>query len=142
MTSIEGFDESVVLELRERARVFIAEEDEKLTQRRRELAVEDAVAEIDGLTPSMLVVLGEASIKSLDDLGDLASDELLEIVSAGALTQGSANTIIMAARAHWFDDEEVASDAAAEGTEADAAEPEAAEMYAAEAEAEKEKTEK
>jgi N utilization substance protein A len=167
LTSIEGFDESVVLELRERARVFIAEEDEKLTQRRRELAVEDAVAEIDGLTPAMLVVLGEASIKTLDDLGDLASDELLEIVFAGALTQDTANAIIMAARAHWFDDEEVAPDAAAEGTEADAAEPEAAgsdaakpeaaepeaaeleaaepeaaEMDAAEAEAEKEKTEK
>ncbi|HJO71394.1 MAG TPA: transcription termination factor NusA [Rhodospirillales bacterium] len=124
LTSIEGFDESMVRELRDRARVFITEEDEKSTQRRRELGVEDAVAKIEGLMPGMLVELGEAGIKTLDDLGDLASDELLEIVSVGALTQDSANAVIMAARAHWFDDEEGApgADAAEAGGGAEAAE--------------------
>ena len=121
LTSIEGFDESMVRELRDRARVFIAEEQEISTLRRRELGVEDAVAEIDGLTPGMLVALGEASINTLDDLGDLASDELMEIISGGALTQDSANAIIMAARAHWFDDEDGAPDAdAAEVAETEA----------------------
>ena len=69
----------------------------------------------------MLVALGEASINTLDDLGDLASDELMEIISGGALTQDSANAIIMAARAHWFDDEDGAPDAdAAEVAETEA----------------------
>jgi N utilization substance protein A len=51
----------------------------------------------------MMVKLGEAGVKSLDDLADLASDELIEIVGSDALDTESANTVIMAARAHWFE---------------------------------------
>ena len=47
-----------------------------------ELGVEDDVAAIDLLTPAMLVALGEKGVKTLDDLGDLASDELIEIVGS------------------------------------------------------------
>ena len=39
----------------------------------------DELAEMDGMTPNMLVVLGENQIKTIDDLGDLASDELMEM---------------------------------------------------------------
>ena len=35
----------------------------------------------------------------------MASDELIEIVGEKLLTEDKANSIIMAARAHWFDDE-------------------------------------
>ena len=53
----------------------------------------------------MLVALGEKGVKTLDDLGDLASDELIEIVGAEAMDEATANDVIMAARAHWFADE-------------------------------------
>ena len=105
LTDIEGFDEDVANELRERARVFLAEQDERHSERRRELGVADELAALDGLTPAMLVALGEKGVKSLDDLGDLATDELLEIVGADAMTESDANAVIMAARAHWFDGE-------------------------------------
>ena len=73
----------------------------------------------------MLVALGEAEVKTLDDLGDLASDELIDIVPNGALSVDAANEIIMAARAHWFSDEETAADAAeSEAEEATPAETE------------------
>ena len=58
----------------------------------------------------MLVKLGEQGVKTLDDLGDLASDVLIEIVGADAMSEDAANAVIMAARAHWFDDEEPAAD--------------------------------
>ena len=45
-------------------------------------------------------------MRSLDDLGDLASDELIEILGEMAPDMEAANDIIMAARAHWFDGEE------------------------------------
>jgi len=60
----------------------------------------------------MLVKLGEQGVKTLDDLGDLASDELIEIVGADAMSEEVANEVIMAARAHWFDDEEPAAEVA------------------------------
>jgi N utilization substance protein A len=106
LAGIEGFDEDVARELRERARVFLQEQNEKLSARRRELGVDDALATIEGLTPAMLVTLGENGIKTLDDLADLSSDELIDpqdgILRGTSLSSGDANAIIMAARAHWF----------------------------------------
>jgi len=69
------------------------------------LGVTDDVAAFETFTPAMLVALGEKGVKTLDDLGDLASDELLEIIGAEQMDEETANAVIMAARAHWFDDE-------------------------------------
>jgi len=79
-------------------------------ERRRELGVSDELAAIEGITSAMMVVLGENEVRSLDDLGDLASDELIEMLGDLAPDAESANAIIMAARAHWFEDEEVAAE--------------------------------
>jgi N utilization substance protein A len=105
VAAIEGFDESVAEELIRRAETFLARRDNELNDRRVELGVTDDVAAFDVFTPAMLVALGEKGVKSLDDLGDLASDELIEIVGADAMDEDTANAVIMAARAHWFDDE-------------------------------------
>jgi len=106
LASIEGFDENVAGELIRRAETFLTKRDEEMTEHRRSLGVSDDVAAIEGLTPAMLVRLGEKGVKSLDDLADLASDELVEIVGAEAMDEEAANGIIMAARAHWFAEEE------------------------------------
>jgi len=57
---------------------------------------------VDGLSPAMVVALGENGVKTLDDLADLAGDELREFVGERALGESQANDVIMAARAHWF----------------------------------------
>jgi N utilization substance protein A len=103
LTEIEGFDEGIAGELQQRARVFLEELDERNSVRRRELGVVDELAAIEGLSSGMLVLLGEKGVKTLDDLGDLAGDELIEILGKDSLTPDQANTVIMAARAHWFD---------------------------------------
>jgi len=60
---------------------------------------------MEGLSPASAVLLGKAGVKSLDDLADLAGDELQEIVGENDLSIDEANVVIMAARAHWFDDD-------------------------------------
>ncbi len=80
LMSIEAFDDDIAEALRERARDFLERRDAELTERRHELGVEDALAEIDGLTPAMLVQLGEAAVTKMDDLADLSSEELRFIV--------------------------------------------------------------
>src|SRR5579872_1257465 len=106
LAGVEGFDETVASELQQRARTFLEEQNERYEKRRQELGVSDEVAALKGLTPGMLVALGDKKILTLDDVGDLAADELIEAVAAVAkLSQDEANAIIMAARAHWFDDE-------------------------------------
>ena len=59
----------------------------------------------EGLTLAMIVALGDKGVKSLDDLADLASDELREIVGESTMDNDTANAIIMKAREHWFADE-------------------------------------
>jgi transcription termination/antitermination protein NusA len=103
LAGIEGFDEEVANELQQRARTFLEEQNIKLEARRRELGVGDDVAALAGISPALLVALGEKGVKTLDELADLASDELVEMVQPGVkLDQDQANAIILAARAHWF----------------------------------------
>ncbi|WP_135467012.1 transcription termination factor NusA [Crenalkalicoccus roseus] len=119
LAGIEGFDENVAAELKRRAEAWLQRRDEELDARRRELGVEDAVAEVGGFTPAMLVTLGEKGVKTLDDLADLASDELIEILGSEAIDEETANAVIMAAREHWFSGEAAAAPAPAAGEAAD-----------------------
>jgi len=104
LAAIEGFDEEIGEELRNRARDWLALEEDRKDVERKEIGVTDEVAALEGLTPSMMVILGNNGIKELDDVGDLAGDELAEMLAAFEMTEETANTIVMAARAHWFDD--------------------------------------
>jgi N utilization substance protein A len=111
LAQIEGFDEDVAAELRDRALTYLEQRDAALSEQRVALGVTDEVAAVEGLTPTMLVALGGKDVKTLDDLGDLATDELVEIVGADVMTAADAEKIIMAARAHWFADEEAPAEA-------------------------------
>jgi N utilization substance protein A len=113
LAEIEGLDTDIASELCARAQNFIAARDVALEEKRIDLGVSDEVAAIAGLRPPILAALGERGVKTLDDLADLASDELLEIAPAGSLTEEKAVEIIMAARQHWFDDADAAKVAAA-----------------------------
>lgn len=116
--AIEGFDEAIGEELQNRALAAIEAEQERLEGQRQELGVADDLVEAEGLTLQMAVALGENGVKTLDDLADLASDELREYLPNAGLDEDQANTIIMAARAHWFADEDAAGDVA-DGEEVD-----------------------
>jgi len=121
LVDIEGFDEDISEELRARARNFLEQRDVKLSKRCAELGISDEIAAIDGITPVIMVAIGENGVKELDDLADLAGDELIEMLPPGTMDQAKADEIIMAARAHWFEGDEQPAD------EAEAVEPAAEE---------------
>jgi len=156
LASIEGFDEELAEELQNRATEALERQEEAHRATRRELGVEDGLAELPHLTEQMLVVLGKAGIKNLDDLADLATDELIakkreaprrrqpEGAQAGppvrrpqreqdkggvlgefGLSEEQGNEIIMAARAHWFDEEPSAARAQDESSDTSGEEAEA-----------------
>jgi N utilization substance protein A len=123
LASIEGFDEELAAELQNRAQEALDRKEEASREERRSLGVEDALADMPHLTEAMLVTLGKGGIKTLDDLADLATDELIAkkrveprrkpgspepkggVLADYNLTEAQGNEIIMAARAHWFEDE-------------------------------------
>ncbi len=77
IAAIGGLDDQTAEELQNRAREYLERAATELDNRRVELGVLDELKEIDGLTPAMLVALGEAGIKSIEDLADCASDDLI-----------------------------------------------------------------
>ncbi|MCX7692320.1 transcription termination factor NusA [Tepidimonas taiwanensis] len=104
MLEIEAFDEDTVNELRARAK------DALLTM---EIAKEESVEEVsqdlrdlEGLNTDLIAKLAEAGVHTLDDLADLAVDELMDITGQ---SREEATALIMKAREHWFADD--ASDA-------------------------------
>lgn len=115
LATIEGFDEDIAEELQNRAIAALQQRDQEADDQRKSLGVSDEIAALELLTPGMLVSLGEAEIKSLDDLADLASDELIDseegILREYGMSEDDANKIIMAARAHWFEDEDSPNEA-------------------------------
>jgi N utilization substance protein A len=110
LVEIEGFDVDIAAELQERARAALARRDRDYDEQRRALGVSDALAAFDGMTPGILVALGEKNVKTIDDLADLAGDELVELLGASdkagaGLDLEAANAMVMRARAHWFEGE-------------------------------------
>ncbi len=103
--TIEGFDETIAAELQRRADNFLTRQASEQEEKRVELGVADEIAAIEALSAKDLITLGEKGVKTLDDLADLAGDELVEMLGADVMSEEQANEIIMAARAHWFEGE-------------------------------------
>ena len=133
IAAIDGLDEATAQELQSRATAFLEKQTAEWESKRMELGVQDDLANFSGLTPQMLVALGEAGVKSLEDFADLATDDLTgwnerkngETIKhkgtfAGLdVTAADAEAMIMQARVQLGWIEAPASDAQAEA-EADA----------------------
>ncbi len=112
LTKIEGIEEDTAKELIERALEFYQKDQEEISKRIKDLGLENDLINHQGLTPGMLVTLGEQKILTLNDLADLASDELTgsyDVVKGErikikgyledfALSKKEADDIIMSAR--------------------------------------------
>ncbi len=123
LAGIQGFDEDLAAALKERAEGYLAEQEEAARAECAELGVAEDLMAFEGLSLPLVVVLARAGVRSLDDLADLAADELVELLPEGTLDEAAAGELIMSARAHWFEGEP-ASEGGAE-TEEEAAGEEA-----------------
>jgi N utilization substance protein A len=102
LVEIEGFDEGLANELRRRAKdalltKAIAEE-ESLGDAK---PAEDLLS-LEGMDPRLAHLLAAKGIVTREDLADCAIDDLLEVDPIDAARAGD---LIMAARAHWFQQE-------------------------------------
>ena len=112
LTKIEGIEEDTAKALIERAKEFHQKDQEDTSQRIKDLGLDEGLISLKGLTPGMLVTLGEQKILKLEDFADLASDELtggFDIVKGErvkiqgyledfALSKEEADNLIMSAR--------------------------------------------
>jgi transcription termination/antitermination protein NusA len=77
ISKIEAIDENTAKELQERAKEYLVKEKENIGKKLKDLGVEEDLISLKGLTPGMLLTLGEKKIKQLKDFAELASDELI-----------------------------------------------------------------
>ncbi|MCP5361718.1 MAG: transcription termination/antitermination protein NusA [Hyphomicrobiales bacterium] len=110
LASIEGFDEDVATELRERALAYMEEKRATIEKRLKELDVASDVLTLPGMTVELMLPLAEKGFKTRDDLGDLSRDEFKEIIPSSGKRDDEIDEMIMAARAHWFSEEENTDD--------------------------------
>jgi len=106
LAEIEGFDEDIATELQNRAKEFVEKRNAEFAKKSKDLGITEDLKSLEGLDQDMLIKLAENNVKTLDDLADLASDELIEILGENVLSETEANRVIMAARKHWFENEE------------------------------------
>ena len=137
VASIEGFDDSTAAEIQTRAREHLERIDQELTEKRRGLGVEDALAEIPDVTTAMLVAFGENEVRTVEDLAGCATDDLIgwteraddEVVRHAGILDGfqisrpEAENMIITARlkAGWIEPEPEPEAEAEEGEAAEAA---------------------
>ena len=118
LIKIEGIEEDTAKELIERAKEFHKKDQEEISNKIKELGLENNLIDHEGLTPGMLVTLGEQKILTLNDFADLASDELTggyDIIKGErvkikgfledfALSKKEADDLIMSARNKIYKD--------------------------------------
>ena len=117
LSSINGIDENTAEELKKRSEEFLQKEKSEIQERLKNLGMDDNLLNLKGLTPGMLLTLGEKKIKTIKDFAELSSDELTgaydEIkgekvkldgyLEDFALSKKEADDLIMAARAIAFE---------------------------------------
>jgi N utilization substance protein A len=77
ISKIEGIDENTVKELKERAEEYLVKEKENIGKKLKSFGVDEQLINHKGLTPGMLLTLGEKKIRTLKDFAELSSDELI-----------------------------------------------------------------
>jgi N utilization substance protein A len=99
LLEIESFDEDTINELRTRARNALLTE--AIAQEERVETAQDLLT-LEGMTPELVAKLAISGVTTRDELAELATDELIEM---SGLDESVASEFIMAARAHWFEDQ-------------------------------------
>ena len=118
LSKIEGIENETASELIERAKEYHLKDQEEISKRIKDLGLSNDLIDHNGLTPGMLLTLGQQKILTLNDFADLASDELtgsLDIVKGErvkikgyledfALSKTEADELIMSARNKIYKD--------------------------------------
>ncbi|MBP3437732.1 MAG: transcription termination/antitermination protein NusA [Sutterella sp.] len=96
--AIEAFDRETVDELRQRARNKLLAD--AITREENLRKADEPLLTLEGMDNDLASKLVSHGVKTLDDLGELATDDLVEMTGIDA---ERASKLIMAAREHWFE---------------------------------------
>ena len=103
LSGIQGFDSDIAEELKNRAISYVEKEKERIDKAIKKLGLHEDLINFEDLNTSQILILGENGIKCKEDLANLDSTELYELLKNVEIdNEEDAGRIIMSARAHWF----------------------------------------
>ena len=106
LNNIQGFEEELSIELKERALNYVKLQNENVEKKLKSSGIDNKLYEFSHLSKFDILTLVENDIKTLDDLADLDSEELFTLLGKKVFNnENEAGEIIMEARKHWFDED-------------------------------------
>ena len=103
LEAVEGFNPELAAELQKRAKDYLGKVEQDYLDNGHKIGMSDDLLKFDFIKRPTIMKLGEAGIKSLEDLADLATDELVEILGEDNMSSRLAGRIIMKARELAYD---------------------------------------
>jgi len=103
LESIEGFNTELASELQTRAKSYLDKIEQDYMDAGHKIGMSDDLLNFDFIKRPVIMKLGENGVKSLSDLADLASDELVEILGEDMMSPRLAARVIMKAREIAYD---------------------------------------
>ena len=103
LESIEGFNAELASELQKRAKDYLGRAEREYIDQGHEIGMSDDLLNFTFIKRPIIMKLGSAGIKSLEDLADLSSDELVEILGEDTMSNRLAGRVIMKAREVAYD---------------------------------------
>ncbi len=106
LNNIEGFEEELSAELKERAQNYVKLENENIEKKLKASGIDSKLYEFSHLSKFDILTLVQNDIKTLDDLADLDSEELFTLLGKKVFNnENEAGEVIMEARKHWFEED-------------------------------------
>ena len=100
ISSIDGFDEDIANELRNRAKDALLTQAIASEEGLSNAEIGEDLRNMEGMDDALAVALARKSILSMDDLAEQSVDELMDIEG---MDEERAGKLIMTARAPWFE---------------------------------------
>ena len=98
LEEIEGFNPELAAELQKRAKDYLDRIEQNYFEEGHKLGMSDDLLNFTFIKRPIIMQLGTAGIKSLEDLADLSTDELIEILGEDTMSNRLAGRVIMKAR--------------------------------------------
>ena len=103
LEGIEGFNPELAAELQKRAKDYLDKIEQDYIAAGHKIGMQDDLLKFDFIKRPTIMKLGQAGIKSLVDLADLSTDELVEILGEDTISNRLAGRIIMKAHEIAYD---------------------------------------
>ncbi|WP_068041604.1 transcription termination factor NusA [Rickettsia sp. MEAM1 (Bemisia tabaci)] len=100
LMNIEGFEEELAVEIRNRAINYVNLKNEKIVKELEELGVEQELIDILEIQPELILKFAEYGIKTIEDLGEMSVNEFKNLAPNSNITDENIKLLIKTAKQH------------------------------------------